>query len=146
MVDGFLALGASFFLSPQHRLRKRVNSNTGFAQMFDEPSKAERGIAAGAAGDPTQYSVPKALRDDAIEVTDPKRAFLDCLAKPAGYGSVFLDRDCRVALRSESLQKGCAMTPRPSRFVSPFAARITRDCHMPLLSSWRKARPLVSED
>src|SRR5713101_6064580 len=26
MVDGFLALGASFFLSPQHRLRKRVNS------------------------------------------------------------------------------------------------------------------------
>src|SRR5713226_5487405 len=27
MVDGFLALAASFFLSPQHRLRKRVNSN-----------------------------------------------------------------------------------------------------------------------
>src|SRR5229473_5314824 len=27
MVDGFLALGASFFLSPQHRLRKRVNSS-----------------------------------------------------------------------------------------------------------------------
>src|SRR6266852_1165277 len=26
MVDGFLALGASFFLSPQHRLRNRVNS------------------------------------------------------------------------------------------------------------------------
>ena len=25
MVDGFLALGASFFLSPQHRLRNRVN-------------------------------------------------------------------------------------------------------------------------
>src|SRR5713101_5447828 len=28
MVDGFLALGASFFLSPQHRLRKRVNSSS----------------------------------------------------------------------------------------------------------------------
>src|SRR5229473_5602414 len=27
MVDGFLALGASFFLSPQHRLRNRVNSS-----------------------------------------------------------------------------------------------------------------------
>src|SRR5713226_8336275 len=26
MVDGFLALGTSFFLSPQHRLRNRVNS------------------------------------------------------------------------------------------------------------------------
>jgi hypothetical protein len=26
-VDGFLALGTSFFLSPQHRLRKRVNSS-----------------------------------------------------------------------------------------------------------------------
>src|ERR1700730_388432 len=45
----------------------------------DEPSQAELGIAAGAAGDPTQYRVPKALRGDAIEVTDPKRAFLDCL-------------------------------------------------------------------
>jgi hypothetical protein len=35
--------------------------------------------------------------------------------------------------------------PWPSRFISPFAARIPRDCHMPLLSSWRKGRPLVSE-
>src|SRR5580692_3093460 len=29
MVDGFLALGTSFFLSPQHRLPKRVNSSDG---------------------------------------------------------------------------------------------------------------------
>src|SRR5260370_41045737 len=33
MVDGFLALAASFFLSPQHRLRKRVNSIAGFVGM-----------------------------------------------------------------------------------------------------------------
>jgi hypothetical protein len=33
------------------------------------------------------------------------------------------------------------MRPRPSRFISPSAAIIPRDCHMPLPSSWRKARP-----
>jgi hypothetical protein len=73
--------------------------------MFDEPSQAELGIAARAAGDPAQYRVPKAFRGGAIEVTDPKTAFLDSLAQPTGYRSVLLDRDCRVALRTESLQK-----------------------------------------
>jgi hypothetical protein len=70
--------------------------------------------------------VPNAFRGNAIEITDPKIAFLDCLAQPAGYGTVFLDRDCRLALRAESLQKGLAMRPRPPRFISPFAAKIPR--------------------
>jgi deoxycytidine triphosphate deaminase len=63
-------------------------------------------------------------------------------AEPAGYRSVFLNRDCRVALRTESLQKSFAMRPRPSRFISPFAPRIPRDCHMPLLPYLGKARLL----
>jgi hypothetical protein len=115
--------------------------------MFDEPSQAELGIAPCAAGDPAQYRVPKAFRGNPIEITDPKSAFLDCLAQPAGYRSIFLDRDCCVALRTQSLQKGFAMRPRPSRLVSPFAARIPRDCHMPLLSSQKKRHDYwLSED
>src|SRR6266481_3788082 len=35
MVDGFLALGASFFLSPQHRLRNRVNSTLRSAELVN---------------------------------------------------------------------------------------------------------------
>jgi hypothetical protein len=35
MVDGFLALGASFSLSPQHRLRKRVNSIRSYLEELD---------------------------------------------------------------------------------------------------------------
>src|SRR5271155_4057041 len=128
------------------RRRLRDSRYTGFAQMFDEASQAELGISARAAGDPAQYRVPKAFHSGAIEVTDPKSAFLDCLAQPAGYRPISLDRSCLVALRPEPLQKSFAMRPRPSRLISPFAARIPRDCHLPLLSSWRKARPLVSED
>jgi hypothetical protein len=92
------------------------------------------------------YRVPKAFRGNAIEITDPKSALLDCLAQPAGYGSVFLDRNCRVALRTQSVQEGLAMRPRLARLISSFTARIPRDCHVPLLSCWRKARPLVSGD
>ena len=54
------------------RRRLRDSRYSGFAQMFDESSQAELGIAASAAGDPAQYRVPKAFRGGAIEVTDPK--------------------------------------------------------------------------
>jgi hypothetical protein len=102
--------------------------------MIDEPSQAEPGIGASAAGDLAQYRVPKALRGSSVEVTGTKSAFLDGLAKPAGYRSVFAERAWRVALRAESFQKCSAMRPWPIRLVSPFAARIPRECHMPLLS------------
>src|SRR6266849_5446155 len=40
MVDGFLALGASFFLSPQHRLRKLVNSSFNCGAVYQPPKKS----------------------------------------------------------------------------------------------------------
>jgi hypothetical protein len=42
MVDGFSALAASFFLSPQHRLRKRVNSTFVGASSKEDILKARR--------------------------------------------------------------------------------------------------------
>jgi IS5 family transposase len=43
MVDGFSALAASFFLSPQHRLRKRVNSTMLDATLIEASVKPVRG-------------------------------------------------------------------------------------------------------
>jgi len=51
---------------------------------------------------PAQYRVPKVLHCSSIDVTDAKSAFLDCLAKPAGYLPVFVGREWCVALRAGS--------------------------------------------
>ncbi len=92
--------------------------------MIDEPARAELGVAASTASNPAQHRVPAAPSGRSIEIADPKAAFLDRVAKPAGYRPVFLDRDCRVALRSEPLQEGFAMRPRPSLVIGLFMSRI----------------------
>jgi hypothetical protein len=108
--------------------------------MIDEPACAELGIAASVAVDPAQYGIPEALSGGAVDITDPKTAFLDRVAEPAGDGPVFLDRDCRVALRGEALQKRLAMRLGPFRLVSPFVARIPRESHKHFLSLEVKGR------
>jgi hypothetical protein len=66
-----------------------------------KPSQAELGIGASAACDPAQYCVAKALGGRSAEATGTQIASLDRVAKPAGYRSVFLDRDCHIALHTE---------------------------------------------
>jgi len=127
-------------------LRRRRTRRPGLDEMIDEPARAELGVIAMTASNPAQDRVPEALSGRNIEIADPKAAFLDRVAKPAGYRPVFLDRDCSVALRGEPFQEGFAMRPRPSRLISPFVVRIPRQCHLPLLPSWRKARRLGLED
>src|SRR6266849_6885564 len=47
MVDGFLALGASFFLSPQHRLRNRIDEGAGAVPRVTALwSAADHGVVA----------------------------------------------------------------------------------------------------
>jgi len=71
-VDGFLALGTSFFLSPQHRLRKRVNysKDQGARRM----AGSQRGVrleatAAGAVGGSAQQSIGLALEPPSFDYT-----------------------------------------------------------------------------
>jgi hypothetical protein len=46
MVDGFAALGTSFSLSPQHRLRNRVKSKTRVQDWFHHPTNPLVDVAA----------------------------------------------------------------------------------------------------
>lgn len=121
----------------------RRDRHPGLDQMFDEPACAELGVAASAASHATQHRVLEALRGGGVEVADPKTAFLDCVAEPARYRPILLNRDCRVALRRESFQKSLTMRPRPSRLISPFVARIPPIVICLSLRVGRKARPLV---
>jgi hypothetical protein len=73
--------------------------------MIDEPACAELGIAANVAVYPDQYGMPEAPSGGPVDTTDPKTAFLDRVGEPASDGPVLLDRDCRVALCGEALQK-----------------------------------------
>jgi hypothetical protein len=54
--------------------------------MLDEPACAELGIAGNVAVFPDQYGMPEAIRDGAVDTTDPKTAFLDRVAEPASDG------------------------------------------------------------
>src|SRR5713226_2542502 len=116
------------------RRRLRGSRDPSLDQVIDEPSQTEPGIGLSVASDSAQYRVPKELCRCTVEVADTKSAFLDCLAQPAGHLPVFMNRQWRVALRGEPFQKCVAMSPWPSSLISPFAARIPRECHMPLLS------------
>ena len=93
-----------------------------------------------------QYRLPKTLRGGAVQVVRAKSALLDRGAKAAGDRFVFAQRELRVALRGQSLHEALPMRPWPLRLTSPRAASNPWERHMPLLSCWRKARPLVSED
>jgi hypothetical protein len=80
--------------------------------------------------------VSEALSGRSIEITAPKAASLDRVAKPAGYRPVFLDRDCRIALRSEPFQEAFATRPWSPRLITSFVVLIPRDYHLPFLSFW----------
>src|SRR5208283_5870237 len=114
--------------------------------MLHEPSQAELAPRLNVFGNLLQHRLPKTLCGSTVQVVRAKCAFLDRRAKPVGDRFVFAQRESRVALRGQSLHEGPPMRPWPLRLTSPRAVRIPWERHMPLLSCWRKARPLVSED